>query len=356
MVDYQSLIDQQTKTNQSLSERLDEIAKQNDMWSQQGASYIDSQPKADLYDPNKSVIAALNLKTQSLAFSKAQQDKYDTGVKMLMDLLGKQETAKSNAEIERSNKVNEMIALLGKGYKTDAIGNLIPPDPNDPNNLSDSDATAKVKSIFGNNINLGATAADRGARAKMILKDYAQGIMPPIADLLSPDETKQRNLATDLMRTASDVLAGVTDQQGGTINATGVGILGGRGINPAVLLGKGAKLRSDITGLTAAKMKEFSGVAVSDREVKRLGNMLPRVTDTEAQIAGKAKTFVNAVNIGLKMQEKAKQENLTLDQAYEKYAAPLYTAAGEEIPAWLAGGGENTLFNAGDLMNKYWPE
>jgi hypothetical protein len=139
-----------------------------------------------------------------------------------------------------------------------------------------------------------------------------------------------------LIKSASEIYSAVTGQTGENINAPGVGIVAGK-LPSWLISGKGQDLRSKVTQLTADKIKELSGAAVSDREVQRLSKYLPQVGDTEAIIAAKTKTIMNSISIGLKMQEKAKLENLTLDQAYEQYGAQEYQNIGEEVPSWLKG-------------------
>ena len=110
-MDYDTLIAQQNKTNDSLSARLDEIARQNDAQDVTGMKYLDNLPQADLYNKNNSVLAGLALKTQSATFTKAQQDKYDTGMKMLADLLSGKTSQGVADENKRHNQMSEAIDL-----------------------------------------------------------------------------------------------------------------------------------------------------------------------------------------------------------------------------------------------------
>jgi hypothetical protein len=265
-------------------------------------------------------------------------------------------------EQDQSNKDREYgLNVATSGLSIGADGSLQQPTGID--SMSDADATALVRQKFGKDIFLGTTEKDRGAKARLLLKDLEQGVQIPINDLLTDAEKTARTAATNLLNEVSSVYGLVTDQEGKVINATGVGKFGGGwGINPKNILGMGQTLRSKITGITAAKIKELSGAAVSDKEVERLSGMLPQVTDSEFEIAGKAKEMATMIQIGMAMQEKAKLENLTLDQAYLKYAAPLYQKAGLEVSDWLGGGAINkpgpqptgTSGNPNDLVNKYW--
>jgi hypothetical protein len=205
--------------------------------------------------------------------------------------------------------------------------------------MADNDAIALVRQKFGMDIKLGSNIKERGARAKTILKDLAGGIYPDLKDLLSEKEDLARSAATNLMNEASVINSAVKNQAGEVENVAGVGKFGGGSSwNPLTgILSRGQDIRGKITGLTAAKIKELSGAAVSDREVQRLVGMLPQINDSEAVIAAKTQTIMNSMQIGMKMQEMAKMNNLTLDQAYEQYGAQEYQKLGEEVPAWLSG-------------------
>lgn len=202
---------------------------------------------------------------------------------------------------------------------------------------------------------LGSSEADRKAVAQTIYKTNEAGGEVALNDLLSSKAEDIRNKAADLQRSALEINSAVTDQQGNVKNASGVGILGGLGINPlTALFGRGQDLRSKITALTANKIKELSGAAVSDKEVARLVQMLPQTGDSEAKIAEKTKTIATSIQIGLDLQEKALRENLTLDQAYKKYGAELYRQNGEPVPSWLEGeSGVNASFDPNSILDSY---
>jgi hypothetical protein len=327
MADYQSLINQKTQDVQSLSDRLAELEKMNSGFTKSGLDYMSSQKRPegmsviDFYTPRMNVG-----RLSGIAKENARAN-LDNGWKALNDLFGLK---------QNEDQFNKQYALdtAKSGLTADSSGNIIPLNPNDPENLTDSEATAKVKSIFGPNINLGQTMKDRGARAKAILKDYAEGKMPPLNDLLSVKESAARDAAAQLMSAAGEIYSAVTDQAGSTKNAAGVGTFQGR--LPQLFTGpSGVTIRAKVTAITAAKLKELSGVAVSDKEAQRLQQYLPLITDKEETIAAKSKNVMDTLTIGMAMQEKAKTENLTLDQAYEKYAAPMYEQLGLEVPAYL---------------------
>lgn len=182
---------------------------------------------------------------------------------------------------------------------------------------------------------IGAREAQAAAMQRLGVEGYFKA--SPLPDLLSEKETTAREAASALLNQASSIVSQVEGRNGQAKNASGVGLLGR--FRPDFTLGsEGKTLRQDITNLTAAKMKEISGAAISEQEAARLAKALPQIGDTEKTIMTKAKNIADAVEIGLQMQEFAKRERLTLDQAYKKYGAQAFSEKGQPVPSWIKGG------------------
>lgn len=189
----------------------------------------------------------------------------------------------------------------------------------------------------------------RNAQAAAIQKLGVDGYLKSSAlpDLLTEKEQTARDATTALLNSASAIYSEVQDQNGKPKDVQGVGILGQ--LRPGFLTNtEGKTLKQDITSLTAEKMREISGAAVSDKEVQRLSKALPQVGDPESVIFTKAKNIADSLEIGLQMQELAKRERLTLDQAYMKYGAQAFQDHAQPIPAWIKGGSQPGLTDIGN--------
>lgn len=185
----------------------------------------------------------------------------------------------------------------------------------------------------------GRDKATREAQASAMQKLGIEGYLKASAlpDLLTDKEVTARDAATNLLNSASSIYAQVQSQNGTPLDVQGVGPLGR--FRPGFLTNEqGKTLKQEITNLTANKMKEISGAAISDKEVQRLSKALPQVGDTEGVIMTKAKNIADAIEIGLQMQEMAKRDRLTLDQAYQKYGTQAFNEKGQPTPDWLKGG------------------
>lgn len=181
-----------------------------------------------------------------------------------------------------------------------------------------------------------ARFAQAAAMQKLGVDKYFQASALP--DLLTDKELTAREAATGLLNSASSIFSQVSNREGsGAQNVQGVGPLGR--FRPGFLTNtEGKTLKQDITNLTAAKMKEISGAAISDREVQRLSKALPQVGDMESVILTKAKNIADSIEVGLQMQEYAKRERLTLDEAYKKYGSQAFQDKGQPVPSWIKGG------------------
>lgn len=148
-------------------------------------------------------------------------------------------------------------------------------------------------------------------------------------DLFTTEELTKMKLANELMMYAGNIVGATKNK-----DAPAVGTLGKFRFGP--LVGKeGASLRADIGQLSSEKMKELSGAAISEQEMKRLTEFLPTRWDDENNIQFKSERLFNGLSIGLKMAELAKRNNLTLNEAYVKFAGEVYPQYGESVPAWI---------------------
>jgi len=184
----------------------------------------------------------------------------------------------------------------------------------------------------------GKTKDERTAQAASMQSLGIEGYLQVSAlpDLLTAKEMEARDKATAILNSTSSIITSLQGANGRAKNVQGVGILGR--FRPSWMTNpEGTSVKQNIVNITADRMKEISGAAISDKEVQRLSKALPQVGDTEANIVTKSKNIADAIEIGMQMQEAAKRERLTLDEAYKKHGEAAFQAKGQPVPAWIKG-------------------
>jgi len=205
--------------------------------------------------------------------------------------------------------------------------------------LQPDDSLSYVFENFGSKYLNAKTVEERKRQADIIQKYGLKAFLEnsPLTDLMSENELEKREKATSLMNELGSMVSIIGS---GHKNVQGVGPLGQ--MRPAWMTNaEGTNLKQLITNFTAQRMQEISGAAVSDEEVKRLGNALPLVGDSEKVIYDKANNILNSLQIGQELQELAKREDITIDQAYKKYGANMFSQRGMPVPDWLNKSGSN---------------
>ena len=230
----------------------------------------------------------------------------------------------------------EVASMLGLSAKDVADSGLVGVDPNDVG-ASDPYTWATKNNVL--DLITAKTAGEREGQIKALQQlgpeEYRRSM--PLDDLLSDKELGQREKGTDLINQLSQIRTIIEDGNSSK-NIQGVGPFGQH--RPDWMTNaEGTQLKQLITGFTAEKMKELSGAAVSDSEVERLGKAFMQEGNTEENIAVKAKTLQNALEIGQEMQEIAKRNKLTLDEAYKQHGASAFQSKGESVPNWIKEGG-----------------
>lgn len=193
--------------------------------------------------------------------------------------------------------------------------------------MSDSQIQSEFIKKYGANAysKIGGTQADRIAAARTLIAIVNTGGDFNAEDLMSDSQLKARDAAEQLL---SKVLY-AENQFTGKEGFGGTGIETG-GI-PSIIASKNVKeLRTAIASISPEKIKELSGVAVSDKEFDRLSDLLPNKWQTEQENLRRITEMKKILQIGMEMQNKAAMENITLDKAYEKYGKPAYEKYGVE--------------------------
>jgi hypothetical protein len=211
-----------------------------------------------------------------------------------------------------------------------------------------ADPIAEIMKQNGGDLLTAKTADERLSQAKTILSaggvsEYRKQV--PVDQLLTEKELAAREAAFALARIAGDIV-GSTENR----NAEGIGGLQ-RFLPGWAVSDKGTVNRANIGEITSQKMKEISGAAISEQEVKRLQEFLPKKGEREDKIETKSKRIYNALQIGIEMQTLAKQNGLTLDQAYRQFGSAVYPKYGEQVPSWI-GETKNQEFNPDSVLDE----
>lgn len=206
-----------------------------------------------------------------------------------------------------------------------------------------ADPVSEVYKQNGGDLLTAKTGAEREAQAKTILN--AGGVAKyrsqvPLDQLLTDKESENRQTATETMRVAAD-LAEIS----GRVKGSGLGAL----LPEWALSTEGRINRANIGELTATRMKQISGVAISDKEVTRLQQYLPSKWDSDATVRDKATRLYNALAIGLEMQDLAKKNGLTLDEAYKQFGTTVYPKYNEDIPKWINESSKEVKTSTGNI-------
>jgi hypothetical protein len=147
-------------------------------------------------------------------------------------------------------------------------------------------------------------------------------------DIFTTKEKESRDAALNIKRIAGDIVGAMPEGE----NAPGVGPLGQFNLIPS---DKGRKLRADMGEITAEKMRQISGAAISEQEAQRLQQFLPNKGQLESNSRANAQRLYNGISIGLDAGELAKRNNMSLEEAYIAFADELYSRYGEEVPTWI---------------------
>lgn len=226
----------------------------------------------------------------------------------------------------------------------------------------EKDPFMEVYENYGSKYLTGKSMDERRQQAAVIqkygLKPYLENA--PLTDLLTPNELEKREAATGILNDLSQ-LSSLLQGDNGVKNLQGIGPAGR--FRPEFLTNReGITAKQLITNFTAQRMNEISGAAVSDKEVRRLSDALPTIGDSEKTIRDKVNNIENSILIGLELQEVAKREDITLDQAYKKYGADLFKMRGQVVPDWLKSSedkkdtlpGNPPILGPESLMDQYW--
>lgn len=237
-------------------------------------------------------------------------------------------------ETKRKNRADEVIAASKANKSSNATG--VPT----VDNMTDSQVQSDFIKRYGSNAysKLGATGGDRVVSARTLLSQVYSGQAFNPKDLMSDKE----NLAYD----AADTLLSKIDY---AINKfTGKSGPGGTGplaqFVPQFVATKNMnELRNAIATVSPEKIKEISGVAVSDREFERLKDQLPAAGLTEEENLRRLNEMKNIIMLGQQLKILSLMDNITLNQAYDKYAPALYAQLGM---TYVAGGNRPSLDSA----------
>lgn len=305
--------------------------------------YAKSMASASLYaQKGKETAKALNLYETRKNFLGNIVDKalkvYEAGIKgKEMDYKAAKDefdNALKLAQLEETKRSNLASEAIARGKLSNVSETGTPVD-----SWTDSKVKTEFIKTYGANAynNIGATQTDRLAAARALLGMAVAGEDFNAKDLMSDSQIKGRDKADDLL----SKLYYAENMFTGKSGPGGTGPLAG--IPPAIISGKNTKeLRTALSGITPEKIKELSGVAVSDKEYERLADLLPSKWQSEEENLRRITEMKKILQIGMEMQNKAAMYNISLNDAYDRFGKDTYANYGVEYKISKDGSG-NTI-------------
>jgi hypothetical protein len=292
--------------------------------------------------PGQSPVQGLNL-GMSLKDSYVQDisnagSRADNLIQMLINIADKKKQAdldEQNAIMKRAEAKQTAI----KAYKDTGV--WVDPSTGEIGTVPDSlsvlkinktgvDAISEVAKQGGESIlKKYKTVAERSAIAEDILKsggwdEYRKQV--PLESLTTEDEDNELRTTTNLLVTMDRALGALPtgDEIGGTGPIAGL-------INENFVSDKTKEMRRAVTDVEKTFLQLISGKVISDKEVARLHDILPKANKTESANVRDIQRLREGINFGIKLFELGKREGLTANQAYDKYGKDLADEMGVNI-------------------------
>lgn len=270
MPDYNSLINEQLKSNQSLSDRIAWIERMNTDLAGKAVDANQGQARAPLEHPFNMAKTSLGIGTQGLMYGQSQRENLLAGQKALAELLGFDLEERKLAETERSNKTNEGLDLLKLGS---SAGNLtIGPDGKLKATGEIDDVDANLQAVYNGTIKLkDLTPSDRG---KITARAQRLGI-----ELPSEESQARKSIETYLQQ-----MKGLYYGASGTEDDLSMGFSKGTKTNILNVFGgkynPTARTYMDARKGTVRKVMDFVGEKgiMTDVDAKRLMSLMPDTT------------------------------------------------------------------------------
>ncbi len=320
---YQQDLTKQQATRDSLSQRLtriDEFAGQVNPAAQANIAQVGLQNRPEGMNPLDAIVASLGVGERTMRTrTNAAQDygNANASVNDLYKLLLSATESQNNYDL----KAQELALEKQKAGVSS----------NDPfSSMNDSTAVAQVKKLLNiDKTQLGGTAPERGEMARELLRMLANEEEIPINMLANDKEKAHLQLMGDLstkLQTAKNALAGAKNGPGGT------GPLIGKIPAGWLQAGSGADMRRVAADIQSTYLKNLSGATVSDAESERLEKLLPSGKKTESLNLADIEALDRGIKINEELFRKAKLNNITPNQALEKFGREMFEKYGEKYP------------------------
>lgn len=182
---------------------------------------------------------------------------------------------------------------------------------------------------FGNKAwnNLGAVT-QRATSARTILAQVITGDKLNVKDLMNPTEAKAWDIQDQLSNDISMAIGAFTGKKGAFGTGPLAGLQPSTGVLSVLTPQRTKDLRNAMSEINTAKVKEISGVAVSDREYERLVNLLPDFYQLETENLRRLNLMKSRIEANKELLYLAKINNLTNSDVVKKYGSEIWTKYG----------------------------
>lgn len=256
----------------------------------------------------------------------------------------------------RDKEANILAELVNLSEKQKSSQPTIDPETGLPDYSNvDEDTALAIVNKDGRRL-LSGGLNEKKAQAQAILSygsvdNYLQ--KAPLSDIYSlktfENEAKADEAGFDLLRRVNAAQAyfqpGASDDFFGTGNLTGF-LAGRKGFLRG---GKQREAQAVLGELSAEKINELSGAAVSDQEFQRLKAFIPTATMQEGEVASQLDKMAKAVEMNLQAREDAVRSGMTVSEYWKKnkdqYLSK-YGFSNEE--------NKSSQIDISSEVNKYW--
>ena len=211
--------------------------------------------------------------------------------------------------------------------------------------MTESQVQSAFEKTFGNKAygNLSKTIGERNTAARGILAKINAGEKINTTLFMNDRQRKGRETLEELV-----IQAESAENVFSNPNASGTGYFEGRLPDTWITDPNKVSSRSAATLISADKIKEISGVAVSNQEYIRLQAALPSKLFSEAVNLQKIQELRQLLEIGRDLQDIAMLNNIDINEASAKYGKEVYELYG--VPYYLYGNSQTTKPSLDSLL------
>lgn len=247
---------------------------------------------------------------------KRQQELTDYGLKLQMSKSNALSEYKDKAEIDRQTKIDQQLANPSGSPEVDQ--------------MDDKTVISEFVKQFGSNAysKLRTSQSERPTMARAMLAEYKKNGTINVTNLLNDKELASWDAQDTLSNNLTFAINAFTNQEGPFGTGPLAGITPDSGPLSALNPEKTKILRGALTDISSQKIKDLSGVAVSDKEFERLNALLPDKYQSETENLRRLTVMKARIEANKELVALAKMNNLSNSDVVKKYGSQVWTKYG----------------------------